>query len=1020
MTRALLITLAWVALATRLLGAIYSVDGSSGSDTNSGLAGAPWRTIQKAVGTPRSPGDTISVAGGEYREKLVVSQVGTAQNPITLSFASNAWLVGSVRLSNWVQATSVDVRGNANYPSIWWADLSAAVFDGVIADLSGNFYSSSPQCQIYADGTWLPAAVNMSRWPNGDKDSQDGDVYTFSGATLTNLSDAVHLTQPTNFWIGALMVFYRKANDSTYERRVTGWDPAINQLSWSAPLVYAPTNADRYFVLNNPGTIDEPWDFAVETSTRRLYMMFPDSPLAHTIDFSVLNDALTADGTSFFTLSGPRVRGFYRQGLWFREGTSVTITNALVDRNQRDYAVSFSHMTNSLIANSAFVGRGLTLSWGASNRIYRCVGFRSPVDALTVTYYETGSVVEESAFLEAWQNSHPDGLQTYMNPTNVLLRSVLWFNSGQHWQSADTFFSRATNCMWAVNHWSGGISMSGARHNSSNQWDDCTIYSANLLRDFSSGNAGLLTDSIVIPTGTVGSSSATNQGYADRNLFWQWGNPFRLTFYTLTPSNAIKSSTATSLLAYQTNSGIDTNSIFEDPQFANAPIRLVALASSPTAYNQFNRIYPASMIGFTNGGILEFNGDGVARSITNVATNHVEFAPPVETNWMQRTYRFPDGQTRVFFWGSNSNLAWDLRLRSTSPGASNLWASNPVGSSISIQGYRAGDFDGDGARDVPEFSGSSTVPSGPVAHYDFEQDFTSGAVPNRADGAIPIQRFGRFSGVTNAALATNWITATTVTNGYAVSTGARFRWTDGSGYGTYSKDGCYGGITNLNLGNAANVTMMLWARYLPTEALTPLWTDEHNATLMTGGRYSVAGAWNLGRENFWEGPLYANQTVFNFWVDAEATNRVQVPFPDTGDSQGGTDAMHHYAVVFKNGSIATYFDGALVTNKVGAYSTIDMNSQARWIGFGCWPHHGASAARDPWLEEAGQTWDEYPNNGWFNGLIDNVRIFDSALSAADIALIVDTENGVPPSPPSNPPPPPDSVTLNASNIVITE
>lgn len=986
-------TIIFLLVSSLSFGASYYVDASSGLDSNAGSSVAPWKTVQKAMNAALVAGDIVTVRIGNYLEKLTISKSGNSSSPITLQFETNAWLIGYVSLTNWTQATSSDVRGNTNYSSIYWADLSSTNFDNVITDLSGNFYSSSPQCQIFVDGTWIPSAVNMARWPNGDKDSQDGDVRLFTAATLTNLSDTVNLTQPTNFWDGSLMVFYRKQNDSTYERRVTGWDPTIQLLSWASPLVYAPTNADRYFMLNNPGVIDEHWDFAVESSTRRLYMMFPSNPTNHTVDLSIMNDAITADSVSYFKLSGANVRGFYRQGIWFREGEGVVLTNLMVDRNQRDYAVSYSHMTNSLIANSALVGRGVTMSWGVSNLIYRCVGYKSPVDALTITYYETGSTVEESAFLEAWQNSHPDGIQTYVNPTNVTLKSVLWFNSGQHWQAADTYQFVATNCMWVLNHWSGGISMSGTRHNYSNYWDDCTVYSGNATKDFSSGNLGMLYDSIIVPIGSVGSSSATNQGLADRNILWSWGNSFSLTYYTNTVSNTVATLNASSLLSYQTNSTRDSNSIFADPVFVNAPVKLVPLNSDFQGYNIFDRLYPTSTNGLTNGGIIELNGDGIARSIQSFGSNYITFFPAVETNYMQRTYRFVDGQTRAYFWGSNTNLNWDLRLQATSPGVSNLWSSNPAGSSISIQNYKAGDFDGDGIRDVPYFDSGDAPSVSPVVYYTFESDFTGGSVANQSSLSYPLLRFGRYGGLTNSALLTNWITATTVTNGNAVSTGARFQWTDGSGYGLYSKDGRYGGMTNLNLGNATNVTMMLWARYLATEASTPLWTDEHNATLITGGRYSVAGAWNLGRENFWDGPLYANQTAFNFWVDANNTNRVQVPFPDTGDSLGATDAMHHYAVVFNNGSITTYFDGVYYTNKSGSFSTIDLNSQARWIGFGCWPHHGASASRDPWLEESGQPWDEYPNNGWFNGTIDNVRIYDQALAAEDIAAVYDAENG---------------------------
>ncbi len=991
MKRILIIAL--VVFVRSVFAADYYV-AKTGSDTNTGLSGSPWLTIQKALGTSRSPGDRINVSAGEYLEKLNFAQAGTVASNISLICATGTVLRGSVSITNWIHASSGDVRGNAHHTNIWYTYLTNSVFDNVIVDLSGNFYSSSPQIQIYVDSIWIPSSVNMARWPNGDVQSQTGDVYDWTTASTNGLTDSVRLIQATNFWDGALAVYYRRANDSSYERRVTGYDPALNQVTWTTPLPYPTTNSDRYFMLNNPGVIDEDFDFAVETSTRRLFMRFPDDPALHTVEVSVLNDAVTSEGSANFTMSGLSVIGFYRQGIWFREGANVTITNCLVDRNNRDYTFSYSHMTNSQLLNSVFRGRGLTMSWGQSNRIYRCIGINSPVDALTVTYYETGSTVEESAFLEAWQNSHPDGFQTYVNPTNTALKSVLWFNSGQHWQAADTYYSKATNCLWALNHWSGGISMSGTRHNFSNEWNNCTFYSANATKDFSSGNYASLYDSIVIPIGSVGSSSATNQGFADRNLFWRWGNTFTLTYYTNDASGTVFTKTASSLTNYQATSGRDLNSVFADPLFSNAPLSLLVTDSAEFATNIFDRLYLTSTAGLTVGNVIEFNGDGVVRRITGVNSAYISFDPAYETNYYQRTYRFPDGQTRCFYWGANSNLQWDLRLAANSPGRSNVWSSEPVGSSIVITNYKNGDFDGDGNRDVPTLPGQTPLSSSLALLVTFESDFTGGVVSNLAGSSGNIQRFGFHAGTTNPVVAaSNWIYAASVTNGNSVSTGARFSWRDGSGYGDYSKDGRYAGITNFQLGNLSQFTVMLWARYLPTEANTPLWTDEHNATLLTSGRYSVAGAWNFGRENFWENPLYANQTAFNFWVDAENTNRVQVPFPDTGDSLGSTDAMHHYAVVFNSGVISTFFDGVYYTNKSGSLTTIPVNGSPAYIGLGCWPHHGASTSRDPWLDEGSATYDQYPNNGWLNGTIDNLRIYTSALSGAEINAIYDAENG---------------------------
>ena len=64
-----------------------------GSDTASGEAAAPWRTVQHACDNAR-PGDTIHVAAGTYQEKLTLKVSGTENAFITLKAEPGAVLSG--------------------------------------------------------------------------------------------------------------------------------------------------------------------------------------------------------------------------------------------------------------------------------------------------------------------------------------------------------------------------------------------------------------------------------------------------------------------------------------------------------------------------------------------------------------------------------------------------------------------------------------------------------------------------------------------------------------------------------------------------------------------------------------------------------------------------------------------------------------------------------------------------------------------------------------------------------------
>lgn len=61
----------------------------SGNDSNPGTASQPWRTIKFAV-TKTTPGDTVWVADGVYREKIIMTKSGTLDKYIVLK-AINQW-----------------------------------------------------------------------------------------------------------------------------------------------------------------------------------------------------------------------------------------------------------------------------------------------------------------------------------------------------------------------------------------------------------------------------------------------------------------------------------------------------------------------------------------------------------------------------------------------------------------------------------------------------------------------------------------------------------------------------------------------------------------------------------------------------------------------------------------------------------------------------------------------------------------------------------------------------------------
>lgn len=90
----------------------------SGSDTASGTAASPWRTLQRGADALQ-PGDTLLAGPGTYRERIEMKRGGTALAPITLAALPGARVIvsGADRLSDgWSKA---EAAGDGVYVHEW-------------------------------------------------------------------------------------------------------------------------------------------------------------------------------------------------------------------------------------------------------------------------------------------------------------------------------------------------------------------------------------------------------------------------------------------------------------------------------------------------------------------------------------------------------------------------------------------------------------------------------------------------------------------------------------------------------------------------------------------------------------------------------------------------------------------------------------------------------------------------------------------------------------------------------------
>lgn len=259
----------------------------------------------------------------------------------------------------------------------------------------------------------------------------------------------------------------------------------------------------------------------------------------------------------------------------------------------------------------------------------------------------------------------------------------------------------------------------------------------------------------------------------------------------------------------------------------------------------------------------------------------------------------------------------------------------------------------------------------------FEDNFGDGKIDDVSGNGRHAWEYGRNG--------TNYIVRVPVTtspgartNGYC----GRSRWYN-DGWGIYGRSGDYAGITT-NVSVFTNMTsgvISMWVRYFSATNIDPTYTilNDQNAKVISAGTSAGKnGNWLFGRD-------YSANTVFTVITNDSAPTKVYsiINFPDgAAGSKGDTTNWHHYAISFANGRLTNYFDGAVVTNQsmhvpltLGAFNGVQP-----WIGLGCDTHSGTPQMED----EVGE---DYPNHGWFNGLMDDIRIYDGPMTSAEMSSV---------------------------------
>lgn len=241
-----------------------------------------------------------------------------------------------------------------------------------------------------------------------------------------------------------------------------------------------------------------------------------------------------------------------------------------------------------------------------------------------------------------------------------------------------------------------------------------------------------------------------------------------------------------------------------------------------------------------------------------------------------------------------------------------------------------------------------------VMHLSFDNDLESGLVLDVSGHGNHGMRYSE----------TNWPSAATGPDG---SQAGRFTRYD-------SLFGDYVGVPySPSLDRLTSGTILVWA-YMTT--------NSYGATALLDAAWNEHGAWVMGRN-------YAFDTKFTV-LGATGSEHVVV-YPDyTRNSDTG--GWHYYGVTWNGDNFIGYFNGLPIsTNTQAGVPELIIGGKHRWIAVGCRHHDGTPEWGD----------DAFPNNGWMGGWMDDVRIYNRALSSTEILALYGSFDMEPPSTPTN-------------------
>ncbi len=446
------------------------VDAANGDDSRDGLSAATALRTLQAAASRATPGTSVLMQPGIYRETIKPANSGTAPSPIiyrAAQGASTAIIRGSETVANWTPLTdnAIGLPAGTDPNNIVWTDLSAWGLTTVPRfvmqlDAAGNVQARLPlahepdwqvQTQWKYHEFWWTAdggAAVAECDPLSDKSPASCDKASRSLTQLIDQHDDSapagiepgNLTTLGNITGATLVAMDTFQGDYVFRRTITAHDVAAGQITVDRDAARNSANnqglglGSKYYVENHPALLDNPGEYWFDVTTGRLYL-WPLTPELQSVEISRRDTGWDLTGLSYQTLDGV--------ALEFFNGKAITIQN---NHLQSSYGNQLLNLRVRYANQGLFAEQVLTASSSAD----------SVIQDLVLANTEIGYMDNEGIYLGSqWDNEADPALFIRAPITNTLIKNNELHHFGYRAQQeewAGLEFRFADNLRFEDNH----------------------------------------------------------------------------------------------------------------------------------------------------------------------------------------------------------------------------------------------------------------------------------------------------------------------------------------------------------------------------------------------------------------------------------------------------------------------------------------------------------------------------------------------------------------------------------------